>query len=95
MSLCCVEWPRICSGAEYASLPLNTPSRVMCAAIVAFAMPKSSRRGVPSVAIMMFCGDTSRCTTLSGAPSSSVVSCAACRPASTPHPIATATLRGT
>ena len=75
--------PSSCSGAEYASLPLNVPSRVTCAAIVAFATPKSSRRADPSVETITFCGDTSRWTMPSGVPISSVVSCAACRPAST------------
>ena len=84
----------MCSGAEYASLPLNVPSRVTWAVIDAFATPKSSSRAVPSVETMMFCGETSRWTMLSGAPISSEVSCAACSPARTWQPIETATLIG-
>ena len=90
MSLWRVASPRSCSGAVYASLPLNVPSRVTCAAIVAFATPKSSRRAVPSAATITFCGETSRWTMSSGVPISSTVSCAACRPASTWHAIDTA-----
>ncbi|MFO0669965.1 MAG: hypothetical protein U0235_10115 [Polyangiaceae bacterium] len=52
------------------------------------ATPKSSTRTSPSAPTITFCGDTSRCTTPSGVPSSCLATCAAWRPASTAATIA-------
>ena len=75
--------PRTCSGAKYASLPLNVPSRVTCAAIVAFATPKSSRRASrrPRSSRSAATRRDARCR--AARPSRRRSSCAACRPAST------------
>ncbi len=74
--------PITCSGAMYCGLPLIMPGRDEAMRADARAMPKSVMRPTPSVPTSMLWGDTSRCTMRSEAPSSSVSSWAAWRPAS-------------
>jgi hypothetical protein len=75
--------PYSCSGAMYATLPLSSPVRVCCTLSALWATPKSPSLMSPTYEIKRFEGVTSRCTTLSGRPCSSTISCAVARPAST------------
>ncbi len=63
--------PNICSGDMYEALPEIWPVRVTCISLVALATPKSRTLTSPSLAMMMFCGETSRCTKCKGRPTSS------------------------
>ena len=55
--------PWICSGARYWTVPVTVPSAwLMLASANARASPKSATFTVPSPAIRMFSGFTSRCT---------------------------------
>ena len=56
----------------YASLPLSCPARVVERRDAARATPKSVMRAMPSTPTRMFCGETSRWTSSSGWPSSSL-----------------------
>ncbi len=61
--------PTACSGEMYPNLPLITPLSVFARRVAAFAIPKSSKRTLPSQDSRMFAGLTSRCTMPSGEPS--------------------------
>ena len=61
--------PRACSGDMYGTLPLSWPLSVSSPGRASLlAMPKSTTFTSPVNVTMTFCGDTSRCTMLSGAP---------------------------
>ena len=65
--------PLMASGAMYASLPFTRPVCVRSADDCAFAMPKSMTLRWPCVVTSRFDGETSRCTSPSGCPVSSVL----------------------
>jgi hypothetical protein len=73
--------PIACSGEAYWILPLTRPAEVSwLSRPAALATPKSMSFETPETPTRMFCGLTSRWTTLRGCPLESTSSWAACRP---------------
>ena len=68
--------PTTCSGDMYPSLPLSCPASVRRSISAARAMPKSVSFTAPVRSMSTLPGDTSRCTSASGLPSSSRAACA-------------------